>query len=304
MYSDSDKEEKEDSPGKEKHQRTVSLVGYDHIGDEEDSQMEHSTPLSHHKTPPSSPREDKNGHVPSSSNDKKSPHISSQILDSLLPPSRSKECDPRLKEKLHKFHQMKLEGKSINKNLNQSKAFRNPEMLEKLISHCDINEIDSNYPRHLWNPFGFYPSDYYDALETEQNLMYEQQKMEKMGIKPSNSISTVSSSSKEDTTKKDTTTTKDTKKEEVKSSTEPSTKEITGKTDIKDETRKRSKWDEEPSAPPVLVETTTNPPEKKAKKDSKSLKKEDKTPSDTLANPKYAEYIKKKKEAETKKQKT
>jgi len=67
---------------------------------------------------------------------------------------------------LNKYHQLKAAGRSVNQNLYQTKAFHNPDILEKLISFCDIVEIDSNYPKELFDPFNYNVSDFYDNLGT------------------------------------------------------------------------------------------------------------------------------------------
>lgn len=59
---------------------------------------------------------------------------------------------------------MKAQGKSVNQNLKRSKAFKNPDILEKLVQFVEVNEIGSNYPKHLFDPMGFDPSDFYDEL--------------------------------------------------------------------------------------------------------------------------------------------
>jgi hypothetical protein len=64
---------------------------------------------------------------------------------------------------LERFHAIKAE-RSINMTLKQSKAFKNPDILEKLITFCEINEIGSNYPKDIFDPMGFHPSDFYDEL--------------------------------------------------------------------------------------------------------------------------------------------
>ncbi len=67
-------------------------------------------------------------------------------------------------EKITTFHQLKESGRSINENLNNSNAFKNPAILEKLITFCNIVETGSNYPYELFDPSNLPKSDYYDAL--------------------------------------------------------------------------------------------------------------------------------------------
>lgn len=43
-------------------------------------------------------------------------------------------------------------GMSINEKVRHGKDFKNPYLLNWLVDHCDIDEIGSNYPPHLFNP--------------------------------------------------------------------------------------------------------------------------------------------------------
>jgi len=83
--------------------------------------------------------------------------------------------------------------------LRESHAFKNPDILEKLISFCNIVEIGSNYPREVYDPFGFENSgDFYDELAKEQQLMYERREQERQSraqlefVKANNVTSTAS----------------------------------------------------------------------------------------------------------------
>lgn len=81
-----------------------------------------------------------------------------------LPPEPGGDCDAKLVQKIEDFHRLKTAGKSINENLRKSKPFRNPDILEKLVVYCKINEIGSNYPTHLFDPSNFQKEDFYDAI--------------------------------------------------------------------------------------------------------------------------------------------
>jgi len=74
---------------------------------------------------------------------------------------------------LGKFHDLKLQGRSINKNLYESHAFKNPDILEKLVAYCKIVEIGSNYPTELFDPLNLPTNDFYDALAKEQSAFFE-----------------------------------------------------------------------------------------------------------------------------------
>jgi hypothetical protein len=68
-----------------------------------------------------------------------------------------------LQERVVRFFAFKSEGKSIN-DIRNSKAYKNPDILEKLVQHCGINEIGSNYPPELFDPLAFQPTDFYDSI--------------------------------------------------------------------------------------------------------------------------------------------
>jgi hypothetical protein len=61
-----------------------------------------------------------------------------------------------------------------------SHAFKNPDILEKLILFVEIDEIGSNYPKELFDPHGFDSSDYYDQIAREQALTIEERELEKL----------------------------------------------------------------------------------------------------------------------------
>jgi len=131
------------------------------------------------------------------------PLLSLPSLEEILPPKPDLSlCSPHLKAKLQKFFALKKQGKSVNRNLRESHAFKNPDILEKLISFCSIVEIGSNYPREVYDPFGFENSgDFYDELAKEQQLMYERREQERQTraqlefVKANNVTSTASQAS-------------------------------------------------------------------------------------------------------------
>jgi len=99
----------------------------------------------------------------------------------LLPPPATAQPDEKLVIKLKKYHDIRSTGKTINQQLKSSKAFRNPDILEKLVVYCDILEIGSNYPKHLFDPEGYTESDFYDSLADAQNKCAEKKEAEKQG---------------------------------------------------------------------------------------------------------------------------
>ena len=59
---------------------------------------------------------------------------------------------------------MREQGKTINKNLYGSHAFKNPDILEKIIQYMNIQEIGTNYPKNIFDPHTVHDEDYYDNL--------------------------------------------------------------------------------------------------------------------------------------------
>lgn len=80
-----------------------------------------------------------------------------------LPPEPTGEVDKTLQERVIKYFALKNEGKSVN-DIRYSKQYKNPDILEKLVEHCGVQEIGTNYPQDIFNPAAFQPSDYYEAI--------------------------------------------------------------------------------------------------------------------------------------------
>lgn len=83
-------------------------------------------------------------------------------------------------EKLNRFHKIMMDtGKSINLNLKQSKAQKNPDILEKLVTYCDINEIGTNYPKELYDPSTLNEKDFYDEIPKQIHEEIENRERER-----------------------------------------------------------------------------------------------------------------------------
>jgi len=194
---------------------SLTIVDYDH--DEDDDHMDDEedgilnvgraviTPVAPPQPPVSTPPQ-----VQESGNDISNGSVSKPFrCDAFLPPVPQGECDANVLGKIKKFYEMKKEGKSINESLRQSKAFRNPDILEKLVVFVNINEIGSNYPTHLWNPSAYRPEDFYDAIAAEQRRMEERREQEKTTrtqvefVSPTAARPSVSSSDPKKSTDKD-----------------------------------------------------------------------------------------------------
>ncbi|KAF2070836.1 hypothetical protein CYY_007840 [Polysphondylium violaceum] len=131
----------------------------------------------------------------SSSNTSTTTTKTKQIDLSFIPPQPKGQVDSVILEKILRYHKMKQEGISINENLRNSQAFKNPSILEKLIVFCEIKEKGSNFNPQVFNPYAYTPDEYYLALnekQKESELKRESERINRMKIdftSPSSSLS-------------------------------------------------------------------------------------------------------------------
>eukprot|EP00026_Physarum_polycephalum_P012077 Phypoly_transcript_12347.p1 GENE.Phypoly_transcript_12347~~Phypoly_transcript_12347.p1 ORF type:complete len:311 (+),score=50.18 Phypoly_transcript_12347:139-1071(+) len=107
-------------------------------------------------------------------------HSSPFRCEAYLQPEPAHAVASALQERVVRFFAFKSEGKSIN-DIRNSKAYKNPDILEKLVQHCGINEIGSNYPTELFDPLAFHPHDFYDSIALEQRRMEEKRPDDRSG---------------------------------------------------------------------------------------------------------------------------
>lgn len=108
----------------------------------------------------------------------------SHILEDLwkegvkLPPEPQGHCSKELQEKIDVAWRKKVEqGVDYNKVIQHKKKFRNPSIYEKLIIHCNIDELGTNFPPNLYDGHLFGKESYYDELQKVQKA--EMDKREK-----------------------------------------------------------------------------------------------------------------------------
>jgi len=95
-----------------------------------------------------------------------------------LPPEPPGQCSKELQEKFEGFWKNKVErGVDYNRIIQGKKAFRNPSIYEKLIIHCNIEELGTNFPPHLYDGHLFGKESYYEELGKVQKT--EMDKREK-----------------------------------------------------------------------------------------------------------------------------
>merc|ERR1712098_38898 len=86
-----------------------------------------------------------------------------------LPPEPPGHCSKELQEKIEAAWKNKVEqGVDYNRVIQCKKAFRNPSIYEKLIIHCKIDELGTNFPPHLYDGHLFGKESYYDELAKVQ----------------------------------------------------------------------------------------------------------------------------------------
>lgn len=94
------------------------------------------------------------------------------LMELMLPPRPARPPDASLQGKIVQFHRLRREGraKSINEKIRHARNFKNPYMLNWLVSHCGIDETGSNYPKELFDPA---------AIRREAAEVMERQKRQK-----------------------------------------------------------------------------------------------------------------------------
>lgn len=100
-------------------------------------------------------------------------------VDEDLPPEPSGKCSPEMEEKIKNFFSKIEAGQDLNKKLQNNKAFRNPSIYEKLIEFCNVNELGTNYPPHIYDPFRWGKESFYDELAKVQKAEMDKREKEK-----------------------------------------------------------------------------------------------------------------------------
>ncbi|XP_008555146.1 SAP30-binding protein [Microplitis demolitor] len=89
--------------------------------------------------------------------------------DVIIPPAPSGQYPPDLQEKFNHYVKLAEFGNlDMNVVIQKRKAFRNPSLLNKLIQHCNIDELGTNYPPSLYDPLKWSKESYYDQLHIAQ----------------------------------------------------------------------------------------------------------------------------------------
>lgn len=92
----------------------------------------------------------------------------------LLPPPPKHRCSSKLQLKISEYLRLKVEeSKHFNDTLRRRKDFKNPYYMHDLITYYNINEIGSCFDKSIFDPHGFDPSDFYDALALKREHQQE-----------------------------------------------------------------------------------------------------------------------------------
>jgi len=100
--------------------------------------------------------------------------------EELLPPEPTGKCSAELQEKITRQYESMLQ-KNIDMNISiqKRKQFRNPSIYEKLIDHLEIEEIGTNYPPAIYDPYQWSKESYYENLSRIQREEMEKRDKER-----------------------------------------------------------------------------------------------------------------------------
>lgn len=103
---------------------------------------------------------------------------SDTLLDQFLPPPPKDKCSEELQRKIDKFLSLKKMGKSFNNEVRNRKEYRNPDFLLHAVSYQDIDQTGSCFSKDVFDPNGYDPSDFCDAIELDMKNERERKEQE------------------------------------------------------------------------------------------------------------------------------
>eukprot|EP00897_Mesotaenium_endlicherianum_P008330 jgi/Mesen1/7525/ME000039S06739 len=98
---------------------------------------------------------------------------------SFLPPPPTARCGDDLQAKFAKFLQLKREGTNFNTALRLSKGYRNPDLMQQLVTLHSIRETGSMFERAVFDPQGYADADFYDRLVVQQRQEADRREAER-----------------------------------------------------------------------------------------------------------------------------
>jgi len=100
--------------------------------------------------------------------------------EDILPPEPPGRCSKELQDKIARLHEkMEKDGMDMNSLIQKRKDFRNPSIYEKLLQYCNINELGTNYPPHLYDPLRWGKESFYEELGRVQKEDMEKRQKER-----------------------------------------------------------------------------------------------------------------------------
>ncbi len=88
-------------------------------------------------------------------------------------------CDPAVQAKVAKFLQLKqMQGRDLIEDIRSRKSFRNPDFLQKMVEHFQIEPYASSYPKRLWDASDVAEEDTYLRLEAQLERVEELRRQE------------------------------------------------------------------------------------------------------------------------------
>ncbi|KAF8051929.1 hypothetical protein N665_1642s0004 [Sinapis alba] len=100
------------------------------------------------------------------------------LLDQFLPRPPKEKCSEELQRKIDKFLSLKKMGKSFNNEVRNRKEYRNPDFLLHAVSYQDIDQTGSCFSKDVFDPNGYDPSDFCDAIELDMKNERERKEQE------------------------------------------------------------------------------------------------------------------------------
>lgn len=100
----------------------------------------------------------------------------------VLPPEPTGSLAKEMEEKFRGLVEKTKEGYRVNEHIRNAKAFRNPDILEKLVAFFDVRECGTNYPPELYDTQELTKEDMYEKLE-EARRKWEERQARKPGEK-------------------------------------------------------------------------------------------------------------------------
>ena len=91
-----------------------------------------------------------------------------------MPPPTRRRPPEELQRRIERYYEKVRLGSDLNRSIQARKDLRNPSIYEKMISYCQINEMDTNYPKELYDATPYLgAASYYEELSRLQVEMME-----------------------------------------------------------------------------------------------------------------------------------